>query len=228
MSAVTDKSASTLRESSTSDKSSASVDSQGQGLNYQVIGSILLMLVLAIAGKVAFDSARGRIPALVAARSLDPGVVIEQADVRVEEFAGSNGIDYIPASRRSEIIGKIATQPIYLGQLLSRRALAGLPSFGTGFGAMSLALKPEQAAGGAVGAGDHVEVIRLASPDRPEDRSVRLFEDVTVLWVRRTDSLDGTLIVTLKLRPDERLLLADARAAGSIELVLISQGTTAR
>lgn len=187
-----------------------------------VVGLVLMVLSVFVVAAL-HRRAEARIPVLVAARTIEPGAVLGPTDVKIAEISLSAGIAYLPEARRSIVIGKVATERLWPGKLLTPDSVANTPKLPAGYSAMSLALKPERAAAGELRPGDHVAVIASASPDRPELGTRILFTDVPVLAVREGDRADGgTVIVTLRLRLEEARALAEAQGTGSIDLVLLS------
>lgn len=191
-------------------------------LDLRVVVGLLLMLVAVFGGASLIRAAQKRTPVLVAAKSVQPGEVVTAADVRVVELAISGGVAYVPASMQSEIVGHVAAEPLSEGKLLAPTSVSQGPPLPAGMVAMSLALKPEHAASGTLRSGDHVAVLASTAPGRGDPQTTILLPDVPVLAVTEGDSGDGAgLLVTLRLRLEEARALAEARAAGSVDLVLL-------
>lgn len=57
------------------------------------------------------------------------------------------------ASEQAEVVGQVAGEPLSAGELLTRSPMAQ-PALPTGFVAMAVPAKPEQAVGGMIGPGD--------------------------------------------------------------------------
>ncbi|MGH2726014.1 MAG: RcpC/CpaB family pilus assembly protein, partial [Actinomycetota bacterium] len=149
--------------------------------------------------------------------------VIGPHDVRVAGISLSGGIAYLSGSMRDQIVGRVATEPLWAGKLLGPNSISDAPPLPAGNVAMSLLLKPDHAAGGALRAGDHVAVIASAAPGRGDGQTTILFTDVAVLAVSKADAAEGGgVIVTLRLLLQDARALAAARAAGDINLVLRS------
>lgn len=195
-------------------------------IDVRIIVGLTLMVLSMFVVATLHRRAEARIPVLVAARTIEPGAVIAPTDVKVAEISLSAGIAYLPEARRGAIVGKVATERLSPGKLLTPNSIANAAKLPAGYVGMSLALKPDRAAAGELRPGDHVAVIASASPDRPELGTRILFTDVPVLSVREGDRADGgTVIVTLRLRLEEARALAEAQSTGSIDLVLLSAVT---
>jgi Flp pilus assembly protein CpaB len=200
-------------------------------LDLRVVTGLLLMLVAVVGGSSLIRNAQARTPVLVAAASVQPGEVIKASDLRVVEISVPAGIAYLPASARSDVVGRVAAEPLWAGKVLGPGSASQAPPLAPGMVAFSLLLPPEAAVAGDIRAGDRVAV--LASP--PSDQTARagsrsgttiLFTDVPVLSVRQASSAEGQgLLVTLTLRLAEARAVAEARATGRVDLALLSGAT---
>lgn len=196
-------------------------------IDLRVAVGLLLMLVAVVGGASLIKTAQARTSVLVAAGAVEPGEVIEASDLRVVEVSLSGGIAHVPASMREQIVGRVATEPLWEGKLLGPSSVAESPPLPAGTVAMSLSLKPDRAVAGSVRAGDHVAVIASTAPGRGESRTTILFPSVPVLAVSRAAAEEGGgVLVTLRLRLEEARSLAAARTAGEIDLVLLSGGAS--
>jgi Flp pilus assembly protein CpaB len=187
---------------------------------------VLLMLVAVFGGASLIRTAQARTPVLIAAGSVQPGEVIEAGDVRIAELSLSGGVAYLPASMRSQIVGRVAAEPLWDGKVLGPNSLSQSPPLPAGTVAMSLMLKPEAAVAGGIRPGDNVAVITSTAPGRGAQQTTILFTSVPVLAVTRAEIEDGGgVVVTLRLRLEEARALAAARAAGTVDLVLLAGAT---
>jgi len=196
-------------------------------LDLRVAMGLVLMLVAVLGGASLIRSAQERTPVLLVAGSVQPGEVIDSADVRVAEASLPAGVDYVPASMRDQVVGRVATEPLWEGKILSSASVSEAPPLPPGTVAITLLLPAESALGGDVRAGDRVAVISSPTPDQAaagEDRPATiLFPEVPVLSVRRASSAEGQgLLVTLTLRLEEARALAEARSRGRVDLALLS------
>lgn len=192
-------------------------------IDLRVAVGLLLMLVAVVGGASLIKSAQARVPALVAAAAVEPGEVIEATDLRVAEVSLTGGVAYLPAAMQSSIVGQVAIEPLWEGKLLGPGSVSASPPLPAGTVAMSLLLKPDRAAGGGIRAGDRVAVIASTAPGRGEQRTTILFPSVTVLSVSHASAEEGGgVLVTLRLRLEEARAIAEARAAGEIDLVLLA------
>jgi Flp pilus assembly protein CpaB len=197
-------------------------------LDLRVAVGLVLMVVAVLGGASLIRSAQERTPVLLVASAVQPGDVIEAADVRVAEVSFPAGVDYLPASMRNEVVGRVAAEPLVEGEVLSSASMSEAPPLPPGTVAITLLLPAESALGGNVRAGDRVAVISSPSSEQAatgEERPATiLFADVPVLSVHPASSAEGQgLLVTLNLRLEEARALAEARSTGRVDLALLSE-----
>jgi Flp pilus assembly protein CpaB len=198
-------------------------------VDLRVVTGLVLMTVAVLGGASLIRNAQERTPVLLVAGSVQPGEVIEDADLRVAEVSLPAGVDYLPASSRGEIVGRVAAEPLWEGKMLSRASVFEASPLPAGFVAITMLLPAESALGGDVRAGDRVAVISSAGRDQAAAGEVSpatiLFPDVPVLSVRPGSSAEGQgLLVTLTLRLEEARALAEARSRGRVDLALLPGG----
>jgi Flp pilus assembly protein CpaB len=198
-------------------------------LDLRVIAGLLLMLVAIVGGSSLIRNAQARTPVLVAAGTVQPGEVITAGDIRIVEASLPAGIAYLPASARSDIVGRVAAEPLWAGKVLGPGSFSDAPPLASGMVAFSLLLSPQAAVAGNIRAGDRVAVLASPSSDQPVKAgsgTTILFTDVPVLSVHQTSGADGeNLLVTLTLRLEEARAVAEAKAVGRVDLALVSGGT---
>ncbi|MGH2659135.1 MAG: Flp pilus assembly protein CpaB [Actinomycetota bacterium] len=201
-------------------------------LDLRVAVGLLLMLVAVLGGASLIRSAQARTPVLAAARTVQPGEVIEASDLRVVEVSVPAGIAYLPTSMEGEVVGRVAAEPLSEGKILAPGSVSDAPPLAPGMVAMTLLLPQESAVGGAIRAGDRVAVLSSPGPneagvDRKRSATTILFTEVPVLSVRQVSTAEGQgLLVTLTLRLEEARALAQARVTGRVDLVLLPGGTS--
>jgi Flp pilus assembly protein CpaB len=198
-------------------------------IDLRVVTGLVLMVVAVLGGASLIRTAQERTPVLLVAGGVQPGEVIEDADLRVAEVSIPAGVDYFPASVRSQIVGRVAAEPLWEGKMLSSASVSEAPPFPPGTVAITMLLPAESALGGNVRAGDRVAVISSAGRDQAATGEASpatiLFPDVPVLSVRPGSSAEGQgLLVTLTLRLEEARALAEARSRGRVDLALLPGG----
>lgn len=192
-------------------------------VDMRVAVGLILMLVAVFGGASLIKTAQARIPVIVAAANVQPGQVITASDLRIADVSLAGGIQYVSASMRDQLVGRVATEPLWDGKLLGPGSVSQAPPLPAGMVAMSVALKPDRAVAGNVGPGDHVAVIASPNSGSAGGQTTILLTSVEVLGVSRAAAEEGGgVIVTLKLRLEQARVLASARAAGQIDFVLLS------
>lgn len=199
-------------------------------LDLRVAIGLVLMLVAVLGGASLIRSAQERTPVLLVAGTVQPGEVIEDTDLRVAEVSVPAGVDYVPASMRGEIVGRIASEPLWEGKVMSSASVSGSPPLPPGAVAISLLLPAESALGGNIRAGDRVAIISSPTADQniagEEQPTTILLAEVPVLSVRHTNAAEGQgLLVTLTVHLEEARVLAEARAKGRVDLALLAGAT---
>jgi Flp pilus assembly protein CpaB len=158
---------------------------------------------------------------LVAADDLEPGTVIDPNAVRAEQIDASASV--LASAYTDDAIdaleGQVVTVPISKGALVARDAVRPRAA-GAAARSMSFPLPKARALGGALEAGDRVDV--LAVRDGGSEASY-VMTDAEVVDV---DGAGGgplgtpdELIITLAVGADDALLLAGALEAGPVTLV---------
>ena len=211
----------------------AGAHSRLRRLDLRVAIGLLLMTVAVLGGASLIRNAQARTPVLVAAGSVQPGEVIEASDLRVVEISfPAAGVAYLSASMEGEIEGRVAAEPLWEGKVLASGSVADAPPFASGMVAITLLLPPESAVGGGVRAGDKVAVLSSpganeAGADQQSPATTILLTEVPVLSVLQASTAEGEgLLVTLTLRLEEARAVAEARASGRVDLVLLPGGTS--
>lgn len=198
-------------------------------LDLRVAIGLVLMLVAVLGGASLIRAAQERTPVLLLAQSVQPGEVINDADLSVAEVSLPASADYVPASMRSQIVGRVAAEPLWEGKVLGSASVSDAPPLPAGAVAITLLLPAESALGGDVRAGDRVAIISSANPDQGSGElrpAAVLFPDIPVLSVRPASAAEGQgLLVTLTLQLDEARALAEARAMGRVDLALLPGAT---
>jgi Flp pilus assembly protein CpaB len=210
----------------------AGAHSRLRRLDLRVAVGLLLMLVAVLGGASLIRSAQDRIPVLVAAGSVQPGQVIGSDDLRVVEMSVPASVAYLSASAEGQIEGRVAAEPLWDGKVLGPGSVAEAPPVAAGMVAITLLLPPESAVGGDVRSGDQVAVLSSPGVDEAGGNQQKaattiLLPDVPVLSVRDASTSGGEgVFVTLTLRLDEARAVAEARASGRVDLVLLPGGTS--
>jgi Flp pilus assembly protein CpaB len=137
---------------------------------------------------------------------------VAEVDVSDDVFAG-----LVHWQQAGELEGRVATRPLQPGQLLRPNDLAA-PGAPGGLLAMSIPIEPQHAVGGALVAGDRVDLVRVE--DGVASYVVRDAEVLSVASGER-GSLTGTtsFFVVIAVDSPTALRVAEAIRGGQIEIV---------
>jgi pilus assembly protein CpaB len=199
----------------------------------------VVVMLLAIAGSAVLWSSAGTQEVVVAARDVPAGAVLTPSDLTTDrlrlgeqEYAAA-----IPKSEVTSLMGRQLDEPIHANQILVRGQLSSRAPLPAGQVAMTIAVTPESAAGGAVGPGDWVEVLETVSKGQPDTRTSVVLPRAQVYAVGQdqpstvvaggssSSSSGGSLKwVTLQITPDEASALAQAKWNADLDVVLLPPG----
>jgi Flp pilus assembly protein CpaB len=184
--------------------------------------AVLLVVGGAVAAGLLALRIDERVDVLVAGRDIAPGQQITAADLSVAPVA-SQGLDLLPATDQSQVIGRYASQPIPAGRLLDHAMLTDRGLLAQGKAAVGVVVKPGQAPASGLQAGDKVQVVRTA------DAGGTALAEAVVSSVRAADSgafgtSAGDTVVTLVLDQSKAPDIAAASAGGHIAVVLLERG----
>ena len=190
---------------------------------WSIAAGLLLMLGSSLTAVVLVGRPQGGVPVLVLVHDVAAGEAVTAADLGVVEIVPAGGIGWIPAERRSQVVGLAAGGPLPAGQLLTEGSLApSAQAIGRGRVLVALALRagdlPATAAPGdrvslqapAVGAGAAVD------PGGP--RAVAIGEGR--LWSVVTGP-GGGVVVTVAIDRSLESAVSGASMAGAMKLNLV-------
>lgn len=188
---------------------------------------------------------------VVAAQNVPERTMLQANMLTVKDWPA----DLLPAgtvTKPQDLIGKVTSAPLVTGEIvllskvsIEQTAVGLAPSLPPGLVAMSLGLSPVLAVGGAIRAGDAVDILvsmeysiydEAGSESRPLQATFYTIQDVPVLAVSgqqdvaaagttkaaATSSATGPSMLTVLVTPQDALLLKHAREKGTIDLVLRS------
>lgn len=186
----------------------------------------LAHILIAVAAVLAFvlnlvalqDNASTTLVA-VADGPIAAGTAFSEEEIRLvpvpTDFAGLDSL--LTKSQLPAVEGWIVDRPIGAGGVIESSVVVepGAPS---GLRSMSIPINPEHAAGGAIRAGDRVDVISVSDED-----ATFVATDVGVISVASGDSdafgAASDYFVVVGVDASQALVLAKAMASGSVELL---------
>lgn len=191
-------------------------------VDLRVVTGILLVAVSVIGGLRLGRAPAAATPVFVAATDLDAGHVLTRADLdSVELRAPASLIRTLEPVRSGPPVGRVLRTAVRGGAPLSADVLGPVAPAGRD---LTVPVTPEHALGGAVRAGDRVDV--LATFDKGTDvaRTLTVAQDATVRRVTQSEGLfgqhDGALTsVTVTVDPDAAVALAFAARNGDLDIV---------
>jgi Flp pilus assembly protein CpaB len=153
------------------------------------------------------------------------GQVISASDLTAKTISGAGGVDSVPASRLTEMVGRVARSPLYPGEILPSQAVSSGPDLPAGQAALTMALASEQAVGGMLQPGDQVAVLTtptgLGTSTAATSSTVAL-PSVTVLSVATDQSVGSSeVLVTVEVASAQLTALDAAYRGGKVDLALV-------
>jgi len=131
----------------------------------RMAAGVLALAASALLGIVVYGRAADRLPVLVVAREVESGDVVESGDLTLARVSVDAGVQTVPASQRSSVVGKRASTRLVTGSLLTPANLGDGPSIAPGLAVIGAVVRPGQYPA-ALRAGDAVAVVSAdaASP----------------------------------------------------------------
>lgn len=192
----------------------------------RVAVAVMLILGLSLAFMLLYMSAGDRRAVLAVARPVAAGAVITAADLTEARVSVDPALRPIPASRRSEAVGRPASVDLVPGTLLTRGHIAAGPVVASGRSVVGLALKAGQFPAG-VRAGDRVLLVRpgaAPSAGTPSAQGAVLQVRGEVLAVDTANPPTGGTVVSVTVDAVDAPGLAVAASSGQVSLVVEGRG----
>ncbi|CAN5786566.1 MAG: SAF domain-containing protein [Actinobacteria bacterium] len=164
-------------------------------------------------------------PVVVAASAIEAGRTLSATDFKVAEVDLEDDLfaRLIPWEQASGLSGMVAARAIGAGQMVVAADVRS-PAAPNGLRAISIPIDPEHAVGGALIAGDRIDLISVT-----EEASTYVLADVEVLAVpaEARSSLTGTggYYLVVAVNADQALAVADAIRGGQVEIVRATGST---
>ena len=200
----------------------------------------LLLLLVAIAGSVAFWSASSATQAVVVAtRELPAGATLSDSDLAVARVRVDSSIyqQTVPASDLGSLAGKQVTEPMHVNQILVWPQVSSHLPLARSQMAFTIPVTADTAAGGRIRPGDVVEVLVTTGKGSSNPQSTVVLSRVTVYDVGygggvTTINTTGSAVtgsparageiswLTLVVTQSQALQLARAKWAGQLDVAL--------
>lgn len=167
-----------------------------------------------------------RTQAIVAARNIEAGSVISEADLAVVAIGADPGVVLLPAESGGLIVGEIARGPIPAGTPLSTGLVTDVAAVPNGEAVLGTSLVPGEYPTGQLRAGDRVQLVEtLDALATQSGESARVVGTATVWSVEELlTSNEPRLFVSLLVAESEVPLVSNLESQGRLRLVLVGAG----
>ena len=174
------------------------------------LGALVVVWLVGAAGQ--------RQEVLVLRQDVEYGQVLEAEDLGIARVSVDPGIEVVPASQESLVVGAVATTRLAAGMLLTRGSVEaeGEPSAGRVL--VPIALPAERMPAGGLRAGD-----RILAVSTEESAAARGGTSATVVRVGPMD-VNGVTVVDVTTSTPDGPSLAIAAANGQVALVVQPAG----
>ena len=187
-----------------------------------VAGAITAVCTGAVLAAWAWSSSTSTQQVLVATDEIPRGSVIEAEDLTTARISHDSALASLPASSADDVTGQRAALDIAAGGLLTPDLVqeGSIPAAGESL--VGVALKPEQAPGETLMAGDLVRLVVTPGQDGETPKIAPDFSVAEVVGIHH-DSETGQTVVDLLVPHAEASLLAARVATANVALVLDSR-----
>lgn len=192
-------------------------------INLRTALGLILFLISLLSGSVVLRSAEAGVPVWAAARDLPEGESIDLGDlesVTVDLPAGQLAA-YLGGS--SPLTGSMLLRPLRRGELVPAAWVTETPSVSTRL--IALPITEEHAVGGALRAGDRVDIFATLRAAGGAARTALLVQDAEVEGLLSSEALvmEGETFggITLSVPPEEVARIAFAIRTAEIDVVRI-------
>lgn len=188
-----------------------------------VLAAGVALVVVGALGAAYLTQAVGNTVQVVAvAGDVQPGEVIERADLTVADVSTDPALNPVPASRLTELVGQRAAVALTTGALLTDAAVTEQVLPAAGQSLVGVALQPAQLPAEPLQAGDRVRIVDTpASQAEPPASTPQAIPAVVVSAAAPDDG--GQTIVNVTVPSGQAADLAARVATGRIALVLDSR-----
>jgi Flp pilus assembly protein CpaB len=190
-------------------------------IDTRVVVGVVLVAVSVLGGLRLSGSATPGTAVFVAAADLEAGHVLTRTDLeRVEVRGPAAFLDGLERAGRGAPVGRVLRTPIRHGAPIALDALGGALPAGRD---VTIPVSPEHALGGAIRAGDRVDVFATFDKGTDVARTILVARSASVRGVTRSDGLfgqgeGGITALTLVVDPDAAIGVAFAARNGELDV----------
>jgi hypothetical protein len=185
---------------------------------------LALALVLVVGGGLLVgllvQSAADRSTVLAAARTIAPGQVITNADLRVVDVGVDGEASLVPATSRSSVVGKVAVVGIPEGALLSPGQVAAGGGIEPGTVVVGALLAPGELPVSTLRAGDAVALVAVSGGQGADRESL----GTGTVFTTTAGTQTGSVFVSLVVDEEIAEQVADVAAQQRLRLLLLPAG----
>lgn len=207
-------------------------------LDLRIILGLVLALTAVGGGLASWSAANETRGVLIALRDLPIGATLRSDDLAIAQVHMDDALyaAALPAAELAAIVGQRLGEPAHAGQVLARGQLATRRLLAAGELALTIAVRPETAAGGRLRPGDSVRVLVTRDKGKPDSSTTIVLERVVVYEVGYDVRLSVGVVggdqaennaggpvasLTLIVTPEQAELLANAKWNGDLDVALL-------
>jgi hypothetical protein len=193
------------------------------------LGSVAVIATFSALFAVIYIHSSKLVAVIGVARQVPQGQLVQADDLRQVDVSIANGIQVVPLSQASLVIGKPASVTLLSGTLLSPSDLGGLQNMQSGQAVVGVDLKPGMFPASGVVPGEAVIVVLTGPAGTPVSAaagstgSSGVISSASVVGVDNSPdgSSDGDVVVSVEVPSNVAPLIADASAAGQAALIQV-------
>lgn len=185
--------------------------------------AIVLILLGAIGGAFVYTTASNTEQVFVAASTIARGDTIERDDLTTIALAAGQTTQAIPVARANDVIGKIATDNIAAGGMITESDLTTTLPVPSGQALVGLELKSSQLPAQALVGGDEIVIVPVATQSAtgvPTTVDPSTTVQATVSQVRTSANTTGTVVVDVYVDARSAANVTSLAAAGGVAIYL--------
>ena len=195
-----------------------------------VLAGVASVVLAALLGAYVFTASSSKVPVMVAAHDLEPGVPVSAADLRVVELRSTGALRAIQSSQQELILGEVPRAPVPAGTVLNTGLfVSASDAVPHGKAVVGAAFEAGQIPSPRLGAGDNVQLLQVAAaaPGSLDaaPRSASVLGSATV-WAVTGSAEPGSstskVWVSLLVDESSQTAVAQAAADGVLRVSLVA------
>lgn len=182
-----------------------------------------LVVVAGLGGVALAQNLSDSYQVVAVGRDVPRGEAITPQDlINVEIPNGSTGLDTIPSSQASSLVGKLATSDLHAGTTLSPDSVASTLGVQSGHALVGIALSPSKVPASTLESGDSVTLVQVAAAGSASIENPQMWYG-TVVAVHTSPSDSSVQIIDVQVAEDSAAQVASLASSDQIALILNSQ-----